>query len=62
MTMRKVNTHTLEEIPWSSPKGTDAGFGEEVSETLGRDPSSTDLMRRHPFDAETMRVPPSKAP
>ena len=60
--MRKVNIHTLEEIPWSSPKGTYAGFGKEVSEALGRDPASTDLLHRHPFDVEIMRVPPGKLP
>ena len=60
--MQKVNTNTLEEMPWSSPKGTYGGFGKEVSEALGRNPSSTDLMQRHPFDVEIVRVPPGKAP
>lgn len=38
------------------------GWGKEISEELGRDPKSTDLMRRHPFDVEIMRIPSGKAP
>ncbi len=60
--MRKINTNHLEEIPFTSPKGKYAGFGKEVSEALGRDPTSTDLLRRHPFDVEILRVPPGKSP
>jgi uncharacterized cupin superfamily protein len=59
--MRKVNTNELEELTWSSPKGKFAGAGKQVSEALGRKPFSTDLMERHPFDVEILRVPPSKA-
>ncbi len=60
--MRIINTNTLEELDFSSSKGKYVGFGKEVSEALGRDPSSTDLMQRHPFDVEIVRVPPGKAP
>jgi uncharacterized cupin superfamily protein len=60
--MRKVNVHELREEIWSSPKGKFAGFGKEVSEALGRKPSSTDLRERHPFDVEICRVPPGKIP
>ncbi len=60
--MRKINTNTLEEIPFASPKGKYAGFGKEVSEALGRDPSSTDLLHSHTFHVEILRVPPGKAP
>jgi uncharacterized cupin superfamily protein len=60
--MRKVNTNELEELTWSSPKGKFAGAGKEVSEALGREPDSTDVMKRHPFDVEILRVPPGKAP
>lgn len=38
------------------------GWGKEISEELGRDPKSTDLRRRHPFDVEIMRIPPGKTP
>jgi uncharacterized cupin superfamily protein len=60
--MQKVNTNNLPEFPWSSPKGKFAGSGKEVSEALGRDPSSTDQKKRHPFDIEILRIPPGKAP
>jgi uncharacterized cupin superfamily protein len=60
--MRKVNTETLEEIKWSSPRGKFKGAGKEVSEALGRNPKSTDLMERHPFDVEILRVPAGQTP
>jgi uncharacterized cupin superfamily protein len=60
--MRKVNTNTLTEFSWSSPRGKFAGAGKQVSEALGRNPRSTDLMERHPFDVEILRVPPGKSP
>ena len=59
--MLKINTNTLPEESWSSPKGKFAGFGKEVSEALGRKPLSTDLMERHPFDLEICRIPPGHA-
>ena len=60
--MLKINTNTLSEISWSSPKGKFVGAGKEVSEALGRDPYSTDLNLRHPFDVEICRIPPGKTP
>lgn len=60
--MRKVNTNELEELTWTSPRGKFAGAGKQVSEALGRKPHSTDLMERHPFDVEILRVPPGKTP
>src|SRR6185503_13424516 len=60
--MTKVNTNTLKEETWSSPKGKFAGAGKEISEALGRKPQSTDVVDRHPFDVEIVRVPPGKAP
>jgi uncharacterized cupin superfamily protein len=60
--VQKVNSNELEEIKWSSPKGTFVGSGREISEALGREPTSTDLMKRHPFDVEILRVPPGKRP
>ena len=59
--MRKVNTNTMPELSWSSPKGKFVSSGKEVSEELGRKPQSTDLMERHPFDVEICRIPPGKA-
>jgi uncharacterized cupin superfamily protein len=60
--MLKINTNTLPEISWSSPKGKFVGAGKEVSEALGRDPYSTDLNLRHPFDVEICRISPGKTP
>ena len=60
--MRKVNTSTVDEVSWSSPKGTFQGAGKQVSEALGRVPESTDLDERHPFDVEIARIPPGKRP
>jgi len=59
--MQKVNTNNLQELTWSSPQGTFAGAGKQVSEALGRDPASTDLRKRHPFDIEILRIPSGKA-
>ena len=60
--MRKVNTKDMSELSWSSPKGKFVGAGKQVSEALGRDPFSTDLQQRHPFDIEICRIPPGKTP
>jgi uncharacterized cupin superfamily protein len=59
--MRKVNTNELVEETWSSPKGKFHGAAKEVSEALGRKPTSTDLKERHPFDVEICRIPRGKA-
>jgi len=60
--MEKVNTNDIEELSWSSPGGKFAAFGKEISEALGRNHASTDLMLRHPFDVEILRVVPGKLP
>ena len=60
--MLKINTHTLAELAWASPKGKFAGAGKQVSEALGRKPDSTDLMERHPFDVEIARIAPGQTP
>jgi uncharacterized cupin superfamily protein len=59
--MRKVNTNSLREETWCSPKGKYASAGKEVSEALGRDPVSMDLSQRHPFDVEIVRTPAGKS-
>ena len=58
--MRKVNTKSLSERPWESPKGRFGGFGIQISEELGRKRDSTNLLERHPFDVELARIPPGK--
>jgi len=57
---QKVNLRDLEEVGWE--KEGRRGFGKMISEALGRKPDSTDLMERHPFDVEVLRVPPRETP
>jgi uncharacterized cupin superfamily protein len=59
--MRTINTRDVPEQHWSSPRGTFASSDREISVALGRDPASTDLNLRHPFDVAICRVPPGKA-
>ena len=56
--MRKINTRDVAEETWSSPQGKFRGAGKGISEALGRDPLSTDLKKRHPFDVEITRIGP----
>jgi uncharacterized cupin superfamily protein len=60
--MRKINTNELEELSWSSPRGTFRGAGKQISEALGREPDSLDLDERHPFDVELACIPPGATP
>lgn len=60
--MHKVNTNDVAELSWASPNGTFSGAGKQISEALGREPASTDVMKRHPFDVEILRVPPGATP
>lgn len=59
--MKKINVRDVPVETWTSPKGRYAGSSQELSVALGRDPSSTDLNLRHPFDVEISRIPPGKA-
>jgi uncharacterized cupin superfamily protein len=59
--MRKVNIVQIKEEPWQSPKGKYAVSFKEISEELGRDPSSLDLAKRWPFDLEWNRIQPGKS-
>jgi uncharacterized cupin superfamily protein len=60
--MKKINTNQLEEFSWASPKKKFGGAGKQVSEALGRNPKSTDLLERHPFDVEICRLAPGQTP
>jgi uncharacterized cupin superfamily protein len=60
--MHKVNTNSMVEVTWASPKGKFSGAGKEISEELGRKPQSMDLQERHPFDVEICRIAPGKTP
>jgi uncharacterized cupin superfamily protein len=58
--MRKVNLNEIREEAWQSLGGKYAVSFKGISEALGREPSSLDLAKRHPFDLEQNRVPPGK--
>ena len=60
--MRKVNVKDIKEFTWTSPKGKFCGSGKGLTEALGGDPTSMDLMKRLPFDVEITRVPAGKLP
>ncbi len=60
--MQKVNAKDVEELTWTSPKGTFTGAGKQISEALGRNPRSTDVLERHPFDVEIARIPAGATP
>ena len=60
--MRKINVNDIPEDSWSSPKGKFEGSGRGISQALGREPLSMNLMERHPFDVEILRVAPGKTP
>ena len=59
--MKTINLKQIQEEPWQSPRGKYAVSFRGISEALGRDPSSLDLAKRHPFDLEWNRVPPGKS-
>lgn len=58
--MKKLNVVDVAANHWVSPKGHFDSFFQCLSEALGRDPTSTDLMKRHPFDVEICRLPAGK--
>lgn len=54
--MQKINTNDVKEDVYTSPKGKYGASGRQVSEALGRERFSTDIMLQHPFDVEISRV------
>ena len=60
--MRKINSNTLEELSWMSPKGKFQGAGKQVSEALGWNQASADPRDRHPFVVEILRIAPGQTP
>jgi uncharacterized cupin superfamily protein len=58
--MRKVNLKDLGEVEKKSPKGKYGRSMKNISVALGRDPTSLDLSRRHPFDLTLVRIPKGK--
>ena len=59
--MNKINLRDIPEQIWTSPKGKFASSDREISVALGREPMSTDFLKRQPFDVEVCRIPPGKA-
>jgi uncharacterized cupin superfamily protein len=59
--MLKVNTKDMEEVSWVSPKAKFGSAEKQVSQALGRVPSSSDLKKRHPFDVTIARIASGKA-
>jgi uncharacterized cupin superfamily protein len=59
--MKKINTRDVPEDFWISPKGKFASGDKNISEALGREAASMDLMKRHPFDVEICRIPAGKS-
>ncbi|HEV2095844.1 MAG TPA: cupin domain-containing protein [Chthoniobacterales bacterium] len=55
--MRKVNVSEIAERERRSPSGKFRTYFKEISVALGREPESTDIRRRHPFDLSLYRVP-----
>jgi uncharacterized cupin superfamily protein len=54
--MRKINVDKMKEE--SSLRGSEYGtLGKDVSVALGRKPQSNDVLERHPFDVEIVRIP-----
>jgi uncharacterized cupin superfamily protein len=58
--VKKINIKDIPEESWTSPKGKFGGASKEISVALGRNPASTDLNERQPFDVELARIPPGK--
>ncbi len=58
--MKKINLRDIPPESHSSPKGTFQCSDQGISIALGREPASTDLLRRHPFDVELTRIAPGK--
>jgi uncharacterized cupin superfamily protein len=59
--MKKINVDTVQEVPRVSPKGKYGRYSRNISEALGREPLSTDMDKRHPFDVAMVRVLAGKA-
>jgi uncharacterized cupin superfamily protein len=59
--MRKVNVKDVEWQDRHSPKAKFGRRSKNISITLGRDPESLDLMKRHPFDLALVSIPKGKS-
>lgn len=61
--VRKVSINSIEEEELSkSPRGRFGGERvKEITVALGRDPNSTDIFQRHPFDLSMVTLPPQSS-
>jgi uncharacterized cupin superfamily protein len=57
---RKVNAGEIAEV-FTTKEGRQ-GYARRISQALGRQPQSMNLLERHPFDVEILRVPPHSFP
>jgi uncharacterized cupin superfamily protein len=58
--MKKINIDDIAERRYA--KEGRLGFGKPLSEALGRIPDATEVLLRHPFDVEFLRVPAHSIP
>jgi uncharacterized cupin superfamily protein len=54
--MKKVNLREIAGAPRVSPQGKFGSAEQGISVALGREPASTDALKRHPFDVSIRRV------
>jgi uncharacterized cupin superfamily protein len=59
--MKKINLRDIKEEERRSPGGKFHKFVKDISIALGREPSSLDLIKRHPFDVALVRIPKGKS-
>ena len=59
--MHRVNTDQIDWQPHGSPTKKFFRDEKKISESLGRNPKSMNLLERHPFDVAIARVPPGSA-
>src|SRR5437870_7584218 len=58
--MRNINLKEVPEQERKSPKGKFGRFSKNISISLGREPGSADLSKRHSFDLALVRIPKGK--
>ena len=59
--MQKINLNEIAERERRSPTGKFHSVSREISVALGREETSLDLNKRHPFDLTLARIPPGAA-
>ncbi|MGI9115163.1 MAG: cupin [Chthoniobacterales bacterium] len=59
--MKKITLQDVPEEERRSPRGKFHKYVKQISVALGREVSSLDLWKRHPFDLMLARIPPGKS-